>query len=48
MDYLIIIAVVAMMPLTLIIIRANMTKTETRRFKKLKERADQNKGGRRL
>ena len=47
MDYLTIIAVIAMMPLTLMLVVSNLNKTESRRLKKMKELADRNKGGRR-
>lgn len=46
MDYLQIIGLILMAPLALIVITANMVKTESRRLRKMRERADQKKGWR--
>jgi hypothetical protein len=41
MDYLQIIGLILMAPLAVIVITANMVKTESRRLRKMRERADQ-------
>ena len=41
MDYLQIIGLILMAPLALIVITANMVKTESRRLRKMREQADQ-------
>ena len=46
MDYLQIIGLILMAPLALIVVRANMIKTESRRLRKLREHADRKKGRR--
>ncbi len=43
MDYLQIIGLILMASLSLIVITANMVKTESRRLRKMRERADQKK-----
>ena len=43
MDYLQIIGLIIMAPLALIVITANMVKTESRRLRKMREQADQKK-----
>jgi len=43
MDYLQIIGLILMAPLALIVITANMAKTESRRLRKMREQADQKK-----
>ena len=40
MDYLQIIGLILMVPLTMIVVVMNMAKTETRRLRKMRERAD--------
>jgi len=40
MDYLQIIGLMLMAPLTVVVVAMNMTKTEARRLRKLKERAE--------
>jgi len=40
MDYLQIIGIILLMPLTIVIVYLNAIKTEDRRFRKMKERAD--------
>ena len=40
MDYLQIIGLILMAPLTIVVVAMNMAKTEARRLRKLKERAD--------
>ena len=46
MDTLQIIGLILMTPLAVIIIAANMARTEARRLRKMKERAEQKKGRR--
>ena len=43
MDYLQIIGLLLAVPLTMIVVVMNMAKTETRRLRKMKERADRKK-----
>jgi hypothetical protein len=40
MDYLQIIGIILLMPLTVVVVYLNVIKTEDRRFRKMKERAD--------
>lgn len=46
MDYLQIIGLILMAPLTIVVVAMNMAKTEARRLRKMKERADAKKGRR--
>ena len=43
MDYLQVVGLILMTPLAIIIVAANMAKTEARRLRKMKERADRKK-----
>jgi len=43
MDYLQILGLILMAPLAVIVITANMVKTESRRLRKMREQADQKK-----
>jgi uncharacterized membrane protein len=40
MDYLQIIGIILLIPLTVVVVSLNVIKTEDRRFRKMKERAD--------
>ena len=40
MDYLQIIGIILLLPLTVVVVSLNAIKTEDRRFRKMKERAD--------
>ena len=40
MDYLQIIGIILLLPLTVVVVSLNAIKTEARRFRKMKERAD--------
>lgn len=46
MSYLEITALILMAPLTIVVVAMNMAKTEARRLRKMKERADRKKGRR--
>jgi hypothetical protein len=46
MDYLQIIGLILMAPLAIVVVAMNMAKTEARRLRKLKERADAKRGRR--
>lgn len=46
MDYLQVVGLILMAPLTIVVVALNMAKTEARRLRKLKERADAKRGRR--